>query len=415
MKKFLLSLIALLGIGTYALADGFSVADVEIRSGKSGVLELVFNTSFYGRSFQLDFDLPEGIEASVVQKGEAVTAGDGKYMLDGNVTEGIYRVAYTDFDGSILENGVAAYITLNDTQGYEPGTELTVTVKKQEYLYQETAEAGSRLIKANPDDFTFKIKIVEDVIIFDEAATTLPSFSTGEKGNVRVIRTMKANQWSTVVLPFTITNANLKAAFGDDAQYAYFSGWSAVYDFDNEDYTPKSIEVNFKTKGVTPNVPGGIAFLVKPSKDVESFEFNQVTLTNVIDDNNSVDKHKNTRSDADGYGLTGVFKSTFVATKVPADGLYISGEKFYYSTGETNIKGFRGWFELGAVLDKDTDFGVKMNIYVDGEETAIDDVRFVDTKGAVYTIDGKFIGRNVDVKKLQKGIYVIDGKKVAIK
>lgn len=414
MKKFLLSLIALLGVGTYALADGFSVADVEIRSGKSGVLELAFNTSFYGRSFQLDFDLPEGIEASVVQKGEAVTAADGKYMIDGNVYEGAYRVAYTDFDGSILENGVAAYITLNDTQGYDPGTEFTVTVKNQEYLYQETAEAGSRLIKANPDDFTFKIKIVEDCIIFDETATTLPSYTAGEKSKVRMTRKMAAGKWSTIVLPFTMTNAKLKAAFGDNVEFANFSGWSAEYDFD-QDMAPKSIEINFTKRAVTPNLPGGVAMLVKPSKDVETFEVDAVTLVSTVNDNNTSQSGIYSNTHADEYDTQGVFKGTFVSTKVPADGLFISGEKFYYSKGDTNIKAFRGWFELGAVLNKETEFGIKMNILVDGEETAVDGITFVDSKGAVYTIDGKFVGRDVDLKKLQKGIYVIDGKKVAIK
>ena len=45
---------------------------------------------------------------------------------------------------------------------------------------------------------------------------------------------------------------------------------------------------------------------------------------------------------------------TLVKTTIPADGLFLSDNKFYYSAGKTNIKAFRCWFELDAVLDKST-------------------------------------------------------------
>ena len=407
MKKFLLSLFALLGISTYALADGFSVADVEIRQGKTGVLELVFNTeSNYGRSYQIDFDLPEGIVATSVEAGEGVTAAVGKYMLDGNVYEGAYRVAYTDFDESPLRNGVAAYITLEDTEGYPVNTEFTVTVKNQEYVAQDAETSTTQ--KVNPAEFTFKIKIVEDRLIFDETATTLPVYTAGATENVRMNRVIKAGKWSTIVLPFTLPTAKAKAAFGDDVQLAEFDGFVVDYGEDEENVVPLSIEVNFKSVTLSARNPmaGGKPYLIKTSSDIESFDVDGVTLVNKVTDT----------SKADQYSTDGKYTGSLVKTVVPADGLFISDEKFYYSVGKTNIKGFRGWLELGAVLDKETtDFAVKLNVLVDGEETAIDDIRFVETKGAVYTLDGKFVGRNVDLKKLQKGIYVVDGKKVAVK
>ena len=36
-------------------------------------------------------------------------------------------------------------------------------------------------------------------------------------------------------------------------------------------------------------------------------------------------------------------------------------------------------------------------------------------KGAVYTISGQYLGRNINVATLRSGIYIIDGKKITIK
>ena len=43
-------------------------------------------------------------------------------------------------------------------------------------------------------------------------------------------------------------------------------------------------------------------------------------------------------------------------------------EKFWYSVGKTNIKAFRCWFELGAVLGSETDFGARVFLNVVDEE-----------------------------------------------
>ena len=61
-------------------------------------------------------------------------------------------------------------------------------------------------------------------------------------------------------------------------------------------------------------------------------------------------------------------------TTVPTDALFLSDNKFYYSVGKMAIKAFRGWFNLDAVLNKETDFGVKFNFFIDGVATRIDKV-----------------------------------------
>jgi hypothetical protein len=135
------------------------------------------------------------------------------------------------------------------------------------------------------------------------------------------------------------------------------------------------------------------------SEDIEGFEADEVTMVSEVTD----------VSAADGDNTSGKFTGTLVASKVPADGLFISGEKFWYSTGATNIKAFRCWFESGAVLDKETDFGVKMFIHHAGDETGIEEVTPGNGQQTIYDLAGR------RVEKAGKGIYIINNKKVLVK
>ena len=93
-------------------------------------------------------------------------------------------------------------------------------------------------------------------------------------------RTIRADTWSTIVLPFTLTKAKVEAAFGDDVELAEFAGFEVDYGDDEENLTPLGITVNFSTytmntkKGMT----GGKPFLIKTSHDIEGFEADDVTL-----------------------------------------------------------------------------------------------------------------------------------------
>jgi hypothetical protein len=49
---------------------------------------------------------------------------------------------------------------------------------------------------------------------------------------LRVIRSIKAGDWSTICLPFAMSEAQCQAAFGDDVELANFSSWSSEEDDD---------------------------------------------------------------------------------------------------------------------------------------------------------------------------------------
>ena len=147
-------------------------------------------------------------------------------------------------------------------------------------------------------------------------------------------------------------------------------------------------------KGMT----GGKPFLIRTGKDIDSFEADDVTLVGSVTDVSKTDE----------FETEGKFTGTFVKTVVPADGLFINNETFYYSTGKTAIKAFRGWFDLGAVLDKETDFEVKM--FIDGFETKVEGVSVRDAAGTIYDLSGRKVTR-----PQKSGVYIVNGKKAVLK
>jgi hypothetical protein len=239
-------------------------------------------------------------------------------------------------------------------------------------------------------------------INFDENATTLPEYTAGEKGDVSMRRTIKAGEWNTIVLPFTLTRAKAEEIFGEDVLLAEFTGFGTTYE-DEDVPVPTSITINltrYELKATKP-MTGGKPFLIKTTKNIEYFEIDDVTLfTDVTDVTKS-----------DQYDISGKLTGTLVKCVIPNDGLFISGSQFWYSTGMTNVKAFRCWFELGPVLDKETDFSSRIILNFEGEATGISSMDNVQSNmdDAVYDLQGR------RVAKPGKGIYIKGGKKITVK
>ena len=255
-----------------------------------------------------------------------------------------YSNPSTIIDG---KDGVLVYIPIEAESTLAVGTELTGSLTG-------VAFADIDAVSHAFSNASFTIKIQAPGIYFDENATMLPLYEAGSRDNVYMKRTITAGQWSTIVLPFTLTKAKAEAVFGADVQLAEFAGFETDYGDDDENVTPLGLIVNFTdyTLNARKSLTGGKPFLIKTSKDITEINAEDCQLVGSV---TAVSK-------SDGDGTPGEFTGSFVKTVVPADGLFISGNKFYYSTGATNIKAFRGWFELDAVLGQPTNFGVKLTM-----------------------------------------------------
>ena len=408
--KLLLTLVLLTMVGnTYA--DNLAVEDFTIAPGESKTISIELNNpdSPY---IMVEFwmSLPEGVSIPMDDDGYYMAEGNASrftrsHTLEVNKQDGYYHFLIFSSRNVALEgnSGELVSVAIEAATDAEAGTYEAKIINQ---LYNDPDKN-----EVTPEDVSFNITIEagDGRIHFAETDTSLPAYTAGEKGDITMARTIKAGEWSTLVLPFNLTKVNATSVFGTDVQFAKYNGFVVDYGDDEENVTPLGITVNFTSYTIPArgNLAGGTPVLVKTSKDISEIKLDGVTLTSGVAD----------QEVADEYGTPGKFAGSLVKTVVPADGLFLSGNKFWYSVGKTNIKAFRGWFELGAVLNKETDFGANLSFVIDGDPTSIDGIpaNMMIRKGDVYTIQGQYVGRDVDMKKLPSGIYIIDGKKMVVK
>lgn len=412
MKKFLLSLFALLGVvgvnaQTTADVSGFENA-VYAEGGHYAV----------GQEFQLPIKIKNGIDAQACTFYVTLQEGLSFVPNEKDATAIAATLADASADHTIMSNissGMVALFSATNTILSENLVYLHLTAAAAgEYtvtIHSLNASNADTKVEINEANSFVSTVVIDDYLTLDENSTVAPM---DYSGSVLVKRTIKANEWGTICLPFDMYAADVEKVFGADAQFALFTGYTKDGGLasTSASKTAESIVLNFETQDWTEDGDDGIfantPYLVKLSKDITDFTLEAVDLSVAEAPKTEVKRNGTTGR------VVGTFYGTTVAGNyVPENSLFLSGGKFYYSKGKTKIKGLRGYFTLNDVLaDMASSNGVKMDFDV---VTKIDGVRLTDSEGAVYTVDGKFIGRNVDLKKLQKGIYVVDGKKVAVK
>lgn len=428
MKKYLfVSLLALLAhVQTAKAADtDVSTKDNLIYAmpltagqGEQGVdLCFAMKNSVEIRGFQMKIYLPEGVTAFKTSTGKYQYSLSAGRLPEGHGQQATFSEHSDDTGDYVLVTCNSQYderFSVGDGQVMSFKVNIASDVELGDYpvILKEMKLSETDISKYYVTDYvesTLTVVVNDGRIKFKETSESLPSYTAGDKGDVTVTRTIKKDSWSTIVLPFNLTRTNATSIFGSDVKFARFSGFEVDYGDDEENLTPLGINILFSTYTIPArgNLPGGTPVLVKTSKDITELKVDNVTLTKDIKEEEKYDEN----------GTMGKFTASLVKTVVPEDGLFITGNKFWYSTGATNIKAFRGWFELDAVLGKATDFGAKIGFFIDGEATSIDgiSVRTPMQKGAVYTVGGQYVGKDVDERQLPKGVYICDGKKFVVK
>lgn len=95
---------------------------------------------------------------------------------------------------------------------------------------------------------------------------------------------------------------------------------------------------------------------------------------------------------------------------------FISKNTFYRASGQETMKAYRATFQVPSSLSAAK---IMNTVFVGegGSVTAIDDVH-VSPQGSfdVYHINGMLVKKNaIDLNGLDKGIYIINGKKYVVK
>ena len=236
-------------------------------------------------------------------------------------------------------------------------------------------------------------------IVLDDAED-LTTVVTADADNAIVnftARSISAEKWNVLVLPFEVTVKALSTAFG----------YAAV---DVLDETATDGNVHFKLKA-SGSIAANTPFLIYPCDDKANL--NQVTFTdvNVKKITNATYSVKDTKNNK----FVGVYKETGIYGEKFR---YLSGGAFYDAAKYTEaspakIKPLRGYLDLS-----ENTTAAAPTIFIediDGSVTAINvisgDVQKIDADGSWYTINGV----KLDAAPTQKGVYIKNGKKFVIK
>lgn len=394
MKRIMLLLSAcMLSVWQAVAGNVLTVNNVDVPQGGQATLEIgcEFDTEY--TAFELQIALPDGVSLMKDEYGYPVIekAFDTNHILTGNLlpSNGNYKITCRSMDNiSIPTEGPLFRVTVVADAGLALGTNLAANITACEFT--RTVDSNGE----NLADADFTIHITEFRTILDENSTTMPEAE--ENANVRVKRTIKADQWSTICLPFAMTEAQVKTAFGDDVQLAEFTGYKATEDGEGN---VVEIKVNFSdATAIAANHP----CLIKVSESVSEFTLDGVDID--PEDEPTVATVKRTKKQ------WSEMVGTYAATTIEDQMLFLSGNKFWYSTGSSKIKGYRAWFDFYDVLTEVESSSARVSMFFDEVITDINKVseKKSNMSGAIFDLQGRRVNKPV------QGIFIKDGKKIII-
>lgn len=235
---------------------------------------------------------------------------------------------------------------------------------------------------------TATIKLVASTLPLNETTTaedakTLLEANWNKTVNVTINRTLVANKWNTLCLPFDVTAEQIKNILKAEGMVREYKDQTADC-------------INFQA---AETMTAGVPYLIKPTEEVKGLTFEGVKITAI----EGVAKGAEAGSTDENLSICGVLGAKALSTDGSELFLNAAG-KFVAPAAATNtMKGFRAYFMslLGA--------GAKINI--DGETTGINSIETEATvNGKVYNQNGQYVGNSLN--GLKKGIYVVNGKKV---
>ena len=369
-------------------------------------------------------------DVDAIHNGLYATVAEGKNYPEGwtrtnawgqmqSEIEGDYATAYYNQPGSLQYGNQGVYtMPLKASQLYKltfayrshdannPNKGVTVSVKngdeglnavvfpkngstsdwKVVEAYFTTGAAGNYVLTLANDGNTWMtgvslVKAEESELTLAETTaytSTLTNYTYFE--TLTLDRKFSTEKRSTMVLPFALTADETRVAFEE------------VYELDNVD----GQSLKFKA---TDAIAAGTPYLVKAKAA-------KLSVTNkALDPSTTV---KNTeKSDASStVTFVGRFSPVVLTAADNGNAYVVSNSTLYQVTSNVNVNAYRGYFTVdttgGGVKNFVLDFG-------NGETTSIEALESETRDKVIYNLAGQ------RVQKAQKGIFIVNGKKVVIK
>lgn len=207
-------------------------------------------------------------------------------------------------------------------------------------------------------------------------------------------RTLLANNWNTLCLPFALTAEQITTVFGDGTQVKTLNGYS------NDGTT---VTVTFADANT---MEAGKPYIIKP------------TVTNPVFTGVTIDK---TMHDVTVGGAT--FKGTYEPVDLAANNkrrLFLADNILYYPTADVTINACRAYFELTAdvpeyalslIINFDGTTKISEEVIVKNERQRVGD----DTSGMKFAAAEWYDLSGRCVMNPKKGIFIHNGRKEVLK
>lgn len=230
------------------------------------------------------------------------------------------------------------------------------------------------------------IKIYVDYPVIDLAEENVNNLKTLDNTYVKLNRTLVADKWNTLCVPFAISEEEIKANFGKGTLVEKFEAVNGN-------------TVNFAN---ATSIEPGVPYLIKPTVAGTTYTFNGKEV--------SADAPK-TEGNAD-VTFQGIYSPTDITNNgtVKAAGVTQDGKVLFVNAG-SQTKAFRCFF---TISDNASITPAMLKVSIKGVETAINSIVMDNsnaTDNAIYNLQGQRVNGN----SLTKGIYIKNGKKFAVK
>ena len=207
-----------------------------------------------------------------------------------------------------------------------------------------------------------------------------------EISDITLNRTLVADKWNTLCVPFAISEEEIKANFGEGTLVEKLDAVNGN-------------TVNFAD---ATSIEAGVPYLIKPTVAGTTYTFYGKEV--------SADAPK-TEGNAD-VTFQGIYSPTDITNNgtVKAAGVTEGGKVLFVNAG-SQTKAFRCFF---TISDNASITPAMLKISIKGVETAINSIVMDNsnaTDNAVYNLQGQRVNGN----SLTKGIYIKNGKKFAVK
>ncbi len=320
------------------------------------------------------------------------------YIYNTTNLESIKEVKVYTYDGS----GDYIYIYYGDSQ--KPASNQTIG-DNDGYFQVKNYGTESQIKKVI---ITFKIDDTPPTIELHENSSensTIISSNLGNTVNVNLSRSLTANMWNAICLPFSLNSNQKTALFGKGYSLQEFSS------IGNEN---GGTQLNFQAVATSDDLQAGIPYIVYPTISTTSQEISGVTIASTAE--------PAVVTKADNSGKIYTYQGIYIPTRLdniagdPKQVLFIgANNKFYWPKTSNPMKAFRAYFILPSA-------GASSNFSLSTEEQGVSDgislseVTGLDIQGSpnnIYTLHGQLVGSFSD--QLPKGIYIANGRKFIVK